>query len=273
MIFDKMQALGNDFVMIDLNQFAARPPFEKAFFRSICHRNLGVGCDSAVLHQRRENGSLQAEFFNPDGSEAEICGNAARCLGLLMKKRFGTVEFPLEAGGKIYPIRADDEISVGMGRPSFDPDALGLSEPVPDPLSMLRYLPCDPDVREAACVSVGNPHLILFLGEAPDENKVSTLGKLSEHPLFANRINVSLAFVKSENEIILSVFERGVGPTLACGSGACAAVAVARAGGFMKSENIRVHQRGGSLTVTIGDDGGIFQTGPAAFVFSGETGL
>ncbi|MDR2107492.1 MAG: diaminopimelate epimerase [Holosporaceae bacterium] len=269
--FDKMQSLGNDFVMVDLDQFSRKPLWGADFFRKICDRNYGIGCDTAVLYQKSNDGSqVQAEFFNADGSEAEICGNAARCLGSLMKERYGKPKFLLKAGGKICPILAEDEISVDMGKPSFDPEDIGFSKPVPDPLSVTEHLPCDADVSVASCISVGNPHLVLFVPEAPTAERTASLAKMSENSLFRNKINVSAAFVKSENEIILSVFERGAGPTLACGSGACAAVAVARLKGLVKSEKVRVYQRGGILTVSVDNEGNILQSGPASFVFCGE---
>jgi diaminopimelate epimerase len=269
--FDKMQSLGNDFVMIDLDQFSQNPFFDGNFFATISNRNYGIGCDLSVLYELR-NGTIFTEFFNSNGSEAEICGNASRCLGLLMKKRSGLSKCTLNTVKRSYFIKMGDEIRVGMGRPSFDSEDIGFSKSgitssVMDELDLAE----DIAIRHAFCVSVGNPHLILFCENIPEEEKVISLGaQLENHSLFKNRINVSFAHVTSAGEIILSVFERGVGLTKACGSGACAAAAVAHTENIVSSRDVLVKQKGGSLMISFDEDGNIFQTGPAFHVFSGE---
>jgi diaminopimelate epimerase len=268
--FDKMQALGNDFIMVNLDQCSET--FHKNFFADMCDRHRGVGCDLVVLYKLQED-KIFARFFNPDGGEAEICGNAARCIGLLMKKRRGLSKCTLKTTQKNYPIQIGQEIRIDMGRPSFNWEDIGILRSDVNTLSMLEELEPleDLDIYLASCVSMGNPHLILFCKNIPDMDRIISIGaSLDNCPLFKNKINVSFAHIKSKNEIILSVFERGTGPTLACGSGACAAVAAAHVNGFIEGENILVKQRGGTLMIFIDKNLNISQTGPAEYIFSGE---
>ncbi|MDR0968007.1 MAG: diaminopimelate epimerase [Holosporaceae bacterium] len=320
--FDKMQGLGNDFVMVDAEQFhssssfSSKPENPENRFASLaiiteeevirlCDRHYGIGCDQLVVY-KLENDAVYANFFNPDGSEAEICGNAARCLGLLTKDRAGSKKFDLKTLKKTYPIQTDDEICVGMGKPSFLPEDVGFSrriysdlktvleeteveldslteEDVSDYLeqSLLGVfdfcnirglgLPSDLGVEFAVCVSIGNPHLVLFCKKTPRIEDAEHWGrKIQNRDVFENGINVSFACVKSENEIDLRVYERGVGPTLACGSGACAAAAAAYNRKLVKSSDILTTQKGGTLKISIDKDGNVFQTGSAAYVFTGE---
>jgi diaminopimelate epimerase len=271
--FDKMQALGNDFVMIDFNQFSPDSDGSyRKFIPTVCNRNYGIGCDTLVLY-KSENDEIFAKFFNPNGTEAEICGNAARCLGLLMKKRNGASQFTLRTKKKIYPILVtDSEICVNMGQPSFNPEEIGFLGA--DQTSLRQKLDLPSEVFHVSCISVGNPHLVLFCEKILDEEKITELGaSLENHSLFKNKINVSFAHITHKNEIALTVFERGVGLTLACGSGACATAAAAFVNRIILSKKIFVKQKGGELMVHSDDDLNIFQTGPASYVFSGEIDL
>ncbi|MDR0632249.1 MAG: diaminopimelate epimerase [Holosporaceae bacterium] len=268
--FDKMQGLGNDFIIIDASQFSKKP--DKDFIINLCDRNYGIGCDQLVLYGKQGD-KILARFFNPDGSEAEICGNAARCLGLLMQKRCGLSKFTLESAGKSHSIKTNGEIRVGMGQPSFDSEDIGISKVGVDPLSVLEELnlPKNLGIYHASCVSVGNPHLVLFSRDILNEKDIMSVGpSLKSHPLFRNKINVSFACVVSENEIALSVFERGVGLTFACGSGACAVAIVAHVSNVIPATDILINQKGGSLTISLDEEMNIFQTGPAFHVFQGE---
>jgi diaminopimelate epimerase len=259
-----MQALGNDFVMIDVraNELC------REFIPTICNRNYGIGCDTLVLYKQQDS-EIFADFFNPDGSEAEICGNAARCIGLLMKKQNGVLQFTLRTKKKSYPIQVDKDICVNMGEPSFDPEEIGVPENVTSEF-MLKKLNLPNDVYHASCISVGNPHLVLFCNNILDEGKMKSLGtRLENNSLFKNKINVSFAHVTEKGEIDLTVFERGAGLTLACGSGACAAAAVAYIDHIILSKKILVKQRGGKLFILIDDNLNISKIGPASHVFYG----
>jgi diaminopimelate epimerase len=267
-----MQSLGNDFIMIDLDQFSKRPFFDDFFFPNISNRNYGVGCDLTVLYKlRRDN--IYAEFFNSDGSEAEICGNAARCLGALMKKRNGLSKCTLKTTKKNYPISENGVICINMGQPSFKLEDIGASKSIASSSALMDELslPANTGIYHAACISVGNPHLVLFCEDLPEEKEIIILGNLlGNHSLFKNRINVSFACVISESEIVTTIYERGVGLTRACGSGACAVAAIAFAHNIVSSTNVLVKQKGGTLTIYCDNEGNIFQSGPAFWVFWGE---
>jgi diaminopimelate epimerase len=265
-----MQALGNDFVMIDWPDGVERP--KNDFFIKICNRVCGIGCDTVVVYNRIKSDVVTACFFNADGSEAEICGNAARCIGLLMENRFGLSECTIvTSNNKAYPVKKNDlRISVSMGKISLSLKDIGIQKENIDPLLMLNELELPDEVCAASCASIGNPHLVLFYKNHPNESEIESIGKvLEKHPLFLNRINVSFATIKTKNEIKLSVFERGVGPTLACGSGACATVGLAYLHHFVEA-NVLVQQEGGCLEISIDDFQNIFQSGPASLVFSGR---
>ncbi|MDR1333928.1 MAG: diaminopimelate epimerase [Holosporaceae bacterium] len=270
--FDKMQALGNDFVMIDAEQLPQnlkKPP--QNFISTICSRNYGIGCDTLVLYWPKD-GEIFATFFNPDGSEAEICGNAARCLGLLMKKLFAASNIVLKTHQKSYPIQVDKEISVNMGQPSFDPEKIGIDCDCAS--SIFEKLNLPGEIYDAFCISVGNPHLVLFCENTFEKEKIMEIGaSLEKHPLFKHRINVSFAHIFDKNKIDLAVFERGAGLTFACGSGACAAAAAAHINHLISSDEILVKQKGGDLKICLDDDGNIFQIGSASHVFWGEIDL
>ncbi|MDR1334058.1 MAG: diaminopimelate epimerase, partial [Holosporaceae bacterium] len=256
--FDKMQALGNDFVMIDAKQLPqdfGKP--DRNFISAICNRNRGIGCDTLVLYQL-EDTEISAVFFNPDGTEAEICGNAARCLGLLTKKHFLTTNVLLKTHQKNYPIQINGKICVNMGQPSLDPEEIGID--CGCALSIFEKLNLPDEIYNAFCISVGNPHLVLFCKNILEKKKIMEIGASLEcHPLFKHRINVSFAYVSDKNKIDLTVFERGAGLTLACGSGACATAAVAHINNIISSNEIIVKQKGGELKICLDDDGNIFQ--------------
>jgi diaminopimelate epimerase len=183
-----------------------------------------------------------------------------------MKKHNNLLKCVLKTATNSYPIQIDETISIGMGQPSFDPEDIGLLKS-----EFANELNLPGVIYHTSCVSIGNPHLVLFCKNIPKEREIITLGSMLEnHSLFKNRINVLFAQVVSGNEIALSVFERGAGLTMACGSGACAAAAVAFAENFVSSKNVLVHQKGGILSISHDESGNILQSGPACHVFSGE---
>lgn len=270
--FDKMQGLGNDFVFLEESQLSEA--FCEKSIRFLCNRKFGIGCDTLVIY-RRNNKEITARFFNTDGSEAEICVNASRCLALLMKKKFGLLELDLKTKSKNCKTKiVDGKIFVNVGRPSFSHSDLGIADKnidIDDLLSELDLSQNEISYIDRACaISVGNPHLILFLKKSiPQKIKQKIGEKLEKFSLFKNRINVSFAKIINELEIELEVFERGVGFTLACGSGASATAFSAYKLKSMGSK-IRVKQPGGDLEITIKSDDSIIQKGPANYVFEGK---
>lgn len=272
--FDKMQGLGNDFVFIEETQLHGRK-FSPEEFRFICDRKLGVGCDTVILY-RLESNSVNTKFFNSDGSEAEICGNACRCFGILLSKQLNWNHFNIKSADKDYQVDVcGEKVCVNMGAPSFALEKVGISDERIDPMNILSDLDFGEDEQklfaDACAVSVGNPHLILLCKKELSENIIEKIGaRLKSYPLFANRINVSFVQILDHERIKLIVFERGVGVTLACGSGATASAFIAYKKHWVRSSNVIVEQAGGELLVNINDDGTVQQSGDARYVFKGD---
>lgn len=264
MRFDKMHGLGNDFVITDSKIHLSREDVEK-----ICARKFGVGCDTFVRYSIGNNEPLlYVDFFNSDGSSAETCGNALRCLGLLMHMRKNWTSFIAISCGKKYNVHfhSPQEISVNMGYASFSYEALGLANEDYDMLDIGAYFSSDSPKMNAACVSIGNPHVVIF---SPVKNHENIGNILNNRKFFANGINVSFVKVKDRNSIELQIFERGCGFTLACGSGACASAYLAHKKGLVNNEVV-VYQTGGDLKISVQEDDSIVQIGSANYVFSGE---
>ncbi|MDR3151335.1 MAG: diaminopimelate epimerase [Holosporaceae bacterium] len=279
--FDKMQSNGNDFVMLDESQQAMSHLHNKIphFCKTISDRKFGIGCDLITLYRVGDENIVHASFFNSDGSEAEICGNAACCLALLMKIRHSRISCILKTKNKTYELLVDDKnaISINFGRPSCDRAQCGMHSLPPN---LLEYL--EDSLGDAAdlfikigayyavALSVGNPHLVLLVTHMPSMEQAAILGSLLEkNELFQRKTNVSFAKILPNGEISLVVFERAEGLTLACGSGAVATAWASFMGGFTTPNNITVRQRGGSVTINIVEDGDVFQVSSAVLVFSG----
>lgn len=275
--FEKMHGLGNDFIFIDKSKLSEEINFDAETCKFLSERKFGIGCDTIIVYEC-ENESAKAIFINPDGSRAEICVNAARCLGLLLNKKNGLSHFELISCGKTYKIDLEGEIiSVDIGKPSFSHEDLGIEDfniALFDILPHLNLKKTELPIFQKACaLSVGNPHLILFMKKPILRRKKEIIGsRLESFPLFKNRINVSFAIITNKNEIELEVFERGVGFTLACGSGACATAFAAYRFGLINNE-IKVVQPGGSLDIFIEDNVSIVQKGGAKYVFEGKIEL
>jgi diaminopimelate epimerase len=269
--FTKMHGLGNDFIVFD----AARPDEvpSAAALRRLADRRTGIGFDQALVLEppRRAGTDVYYRIFNADGSEVEQCGNGARCIARLVASRAGVRERPLlmdSPGGMVNArLRPDGLVSVAMGVPDFDPRALPFEAEREAPSYHLE-LPSGP--VEFGAVSIGNPHAVIrvrSVGDAP----VDTVGPAVEnHPRFPRRVNVGFLEIAAPDHIRLRVFERGVGETQACGTGACAAVAVGRRHGPL-AEEVRVDVPGGRLIVQWPGPGEpIWLTGPAETAFEGQ---
>jgi diaminopimelate epimerase len=269
--FTKMQGLGNDFVVVD----ATREPFTlaPAHIRALADRRFGVGCDQVLVVE--PPGLPEADFryriFNADGGEVEQCGNGARCFVVFVRARGLTAKRTLvvqTAGGIIRPtLEADGEVTVDMGEPRFAPAMVpfvgGVGEPV-EPIDVGGA------TVMATVLSMGNPHVVQVVPDV-DSAPVATQGPLLErHARFPARVNAGYMQVVDRATIRLRVFERGAGETLACGTGACAAVVAGIRRGLVDAR-VRVHTRGGPLTVEWQGEGHpVRMTGPAAIVFEGR---
>ena len=271
-----MHGLGNDFVVVDnITQPVSLTPDQ---IRFIADRHFGVGCDQVLIIDKAR--SAEADFryriFNADGNEAEQCGNGARCYARyvaehgLTTKSMVALETP---GGMIYTrVEDDGQVTVNMGTPRFEPARIPFLVDSPEPAS--RYtLTVDGQPVTVSVVSVGNPHAVLQVDDV-DTAPVGTLGpRIEAHEQFPRKVNVGFMQIINPRDIRLRVFERGVGETLACGSGACAAVAVGHHQSLLE-ETVTVELRGGSLRISWqGGNDPVWMTGPATSVYEGSIEL
>jgi diaminopimelate epimerase len=266
--FTKMHGVGNDFVVFDAADAAGVPDAEA--IRRLADRRTGIGFDQALVLMPAAADGIDVYYrvFNADGSEVEQCGNGARCIASLVAARVGRRAVKMDStGGRIdAELREDGLVSVDMGVPMFDPARLPFEATREADIYPLRV--GDKEVQIGA-VSMGNPHAVLQVPSVRDA-PVDTLGPAVEnHPRFPNRTNVGFMEVVSPDHIRLRVHERGVGETLACGTGACAAVAVGRRLGLLREE-VQVDAPGGRLIVRWpGPQQPVWLTGPAVRVYEG----
>ncbi len=269
--FSKLHGLGNDFVVIDgIGQMVSLDPER---IRCIAHRHYGVGCDQLLIVEAsdRPDADFRYRIFNADGSEAEQCGNGARCFAAFVRHRGLTDkdEITLETLSGLLRVRFIDGglLAVDMGVPKWAPaDIPFLSEHE----SEIYPIDVDGESRQISVVAMGNPHAVLQV-ESAREADVARLGPLIEsHEAFPNRANVGFMEVRDPHRVRLRVFERGSGETLACGSGACAAVVAGRRQGLL-GERVSVELPGGSLLIAWpGPGASVEMTGPAVHVFDGR---
>lgn len=269
--FIKMHGLGNDFVIVDLPLDAALPSAGQ--WRALSDRHTGIGFDQAlVLYPPRRPGTdAYYRVFNADGGEVEQCGNGARCVGALLYRRghVSDAALTLDSAGGLLRARllADGRVSVDMGVPDFDPQSLPFDAPA---RSASYAISVDGETHEVGAVSLGNPHVVLRI-EAVESAPVERIGRaLQSSPRFPRQINVGFMQVIDRERIRLRVYERGAGETLACGTGACAAVVIGRGLGVLGAD-VEVNVRGGTLSVHWGGLGeSVWLTGPAQQAFEGR---
>ncbi|MGO8854494.1 MAG: diaminopimelate epimerase [Steroidobacteraceae bacterium] len=271
--FLKMQGLGNDFLVFDAPPVNADEPIDSDTLRALADRHTGIGFDQALMLQppRDSRNRVFYRVFNSDGSEVEQCGNGARCVAALMYSRQPELgrELTLEsAGGPVRArVRDDGLVSVDMGIPNFEPRSLPMDAAAEMPAYSLRI---DGTEIEFGAVSMGNPHVVLCVSDVRTAPVERFGPSIERHPRFAKRTNVGFMQIVDRTHIRLRVYERGAGETLACGTGACAAVAVGRMRGLLDSD-VRVDLPGGTATVTwLGIGQPMWLTGPATMVFTGS---
>lgn len=258
--FHKMHGLGNDFVIIDARETPVEMNAARA--HAIADRRTGIGFDQLILLEPSRIADVKMRIFNADGSEVEACGNATRCVALLLE-RPATIE---TLAGLLHTIPDEAGASVTLGEPAFDWELIPIAMPIDTRAMPVAW----EELANPAAVNVGNPHVIFFVEDC-DAVDLETLGPLIENdPLFPERINVNVASLVGENHLRLRVWERGVGLTRACGTGACAtAVAAIRARHV--TSPVRVSLPGGDLTIEWAPGAPIRMTGPATYVYRGET--
>jgi len=272
--FTKMHGVGNDFIVLDVPP--AGPLLEPASLRRLADRRIGIGFDQALMLEapRRAGTEVFYRVFNSDGAEVEQCGNGARCIAALLHRRGrtrgGRVTLDSPAGVVEAEVRADAAVSVDMGVPNFEPRSLPFDAPAEAdsyPLEVAGR------TLEIGAVSLGNPHAVLMVASV-EAAPVGTLGpEIERHVRFPRRVNAGFVEIVDRGHLRVRVYERGAGETLACGTGACAAVAVARRRGLVDTQ-VRVEVRGGELRVNWAGRGEhIWLSGPAEVSFEGHIEL
>ncbi|OZI41858.1 diaminopimelate epimerase [Bordetella genomosp. 4] len=283
--FTKMHGAGNDFVVLDGVRQAIHMTPERA--RALADRHFGIGADQILLVEpaTRSDADFRYRIFNADGSEVEHCGNGARCFVRFVHEQHLSDRNPLRAeiatGILVLDEGDDEQVTVDMGLTRFDPAALpfdtdGLASHTQgeDTLWQLDLpdAPADaPRSVQVSAVAISNPHAVQQVDDV-DTAPVGIIGPLVErHPRFARRVNAGFMQVVDRHTIRLRVYERGAGETLACGTGACAAVAAGIRRGLLDSP-VRVHTRGGTLTVDWNGER-LRMTGPATSVYNGQVDI
>ena len=268
--FAKMEGLGNDFVVVDAVAGAAR--LTPGQIRRMADRRRGIGFDQLLyLEPGTEGAEFGMSIFNADGSRAEQCGNGVRCLALFAARRGLTAadNFSIQSSGRRIEVRlvGEAEVSCDMGAPSFEPAHIPFQA---DAKSDWYPLEVGSDEVRLGAVSIGNPHAVVAVPDA-HAAPVEHLGPAIEsHPRFPNRVNVGFMQVLDRGAIRLRVFERGVGETQACGTGACAAAVVGHQNGLL-DERVNVQLAGGELDIVWeGGTSSIWMTGPATWVYEGK---
>lgn len=273
MRFTKMHGLGNDYIYV--NAFEERVSDAAALSRAMSDRHLGVGADGLILILPSRNADVRMEMYNADGSRAQMCGNGIRCVAkYAVEHRLAEgpeLRIETDAGVKraVCEMEGDrvERVRVDMGRPSLR--AVDLPARVPQESIIEATHDFDGTTRVLTCVSMGNPHAVVFVNNL-EEVSLPEVGPIIENaPMFPERINVHFAHVDSRTHVTMKTWERGSGATRACGTGACA-VAVAGSVTGRTQRRISVTLPGGDLQIEWADDDTVYMTGPAVEVFSGE---
>jgi len=269
--FTKMHGLGNDFVVLDaVTQAIDLTPAQARF---LADRHFGVGCDQVLVVEKpsRPDADFRYRIFNADGGEVEQCGNGARCFVRFVHEKGLTAKRAIRVetmGGLIEPrLEADGLVTVDMGVPRFEPSHVPF---VTESDALVQPLQLADAAVEVTALSMGNPHAVQVVASV-DAAPVAEQGpQIENHPRFPQRVNAGFMQVVDRHAIRLRVYERGAGETLACGTGACAAVAAGVIRGLLDSP-VRVTTRGGELTIAWGGPGQpLRMTGPAVTVFDSE---
>ena len=274
MRFTKMHGIGNDYLFVNCFEEVVRDPSRMAIVMSKPH--FGAGSDGLVLIEPAESADFGMRIFNSDGSEAEMCGNAIRCIGKYVYERGLTDKTEITVStkgglkqlwltledGKVSRVRAD------MGTPELNPQLIPVD--LPGEMVLQHRLQIMGQTWFITCVNMGNPHAVLFVRD-PEVIDLPTIGPMIEHhPLFPRRTNVEFVRVIDRHILQMRVWERGAGETLACGTGACASLVAAVLAG-LSDRTVQMKLSGGNLQLQwSAEDNHVYQTGPAAFVYDAE---
>lgn len=271
--FTKMHGIGNDFVVIDA--ITQKVSLDSTQIRQIADRHFGVGCDQLLLVEKPSGKFPEVDFryriFNADGGEVEQCGNGARCFVKFVHEKRLTdkhiIQVETARGVITLNLQADGQVTVNMGAPHFEPAQIPFAA---NQMADTYQLDLEHDVITVCALSMGNPHAVQIVPDV-DTAPVENLGpRIESHPCFPHRVNAGFMQIVDPQHIRLRVYERGSGETLACGSGACAAVVSGIRLGKLQSP-VRVSMRGGELNIVWeGANTPVWMTGPAETVFEGE---
>ena len=274
MKFTKMHGIGNDYLFVNCFEEVVENPERMAIVMSKPH--FGAGADGLVLIEPADGADFGMRIFNADGSEAEMCGNALRCIGKYVFERGMTdkTELTIETGGGVKQLWLTVEngkvarIKADMGTPELNPRLIPVD--LPGEIVLRHRLQILGQTWFITCVNMGNPHAVVFVRD-PEVIDLPTIGPMIEHhPLFPRRTNVEFVRVIDRNILQMRVWERGAGETLACGTGACASLVAAVLGG-LANRTVQMKLSGGNLQLQwSAEDNHVYQTGPAAFVYDGE---
>jgi diaminopimelate epimerase len=275
--FRKYHGLGNDFILVD-DRDRESPSLTPEQSAALCNRNFGVGADGVIFALHSDSQDFQMRIYNSDGSEPEMCGNGIRCMAQFLRDLGeGADSYSIETrAGLIVPVMKDDgTITVDMGEPILRADKVPTTlVPNFDGDSVVEQsLECNGKVWKVSCVSMGNPHAVIFVDDL-DSVELGVDGPaLETSPVFPAKTNVEFVQVVSPSHLKMKVWERGAGPTLACGTGACALTVAAIRAGKIPHDNgpVRVTLPGGDLYIEwkSSEDNKVYMTGPASFAFEG----
>ncbi len=276
MTFVKMQGLGNDYLYFDCTKEAIDNPSELAV--KLSNRNFGAGSDGIILICPSDVADFRMDMYNEDGSQGKMCGNGIRCVGKFVHDRGLTdktvVTVETLSGIKVLDLTLDDNglvkfVRVDMGEPELE------CKKIPALFDSERAVAVNLNVDNidytVTCISMGNPHCVIFTEENIDDIKLEHIGPSFENnPIFPDRVNTEFVNILPDGVLKMRVWERGSGETLACGTGACAVFAAAVLNGIAKERKGIVRLRGGDLQIEWGEDKHIYMTGPAEFVYEGK---
>lgn len=282
MKFTKMHGCGNDYIYVDCTD-GFELADEAGLARKLSDRHFGIGSDGLILIKKGKTAAFEMVMYNADGSRSQMCGNGIRCVGkfLFDKDVTNGRQFTVESMGAVKKLTVVSgepgdkitKLSVDMGKPILAakeiPVALDSQEPV-----IMKPLPVEGKEYKITCVSMGNPHAVVFIDKKPSDFPVCELGPFFENnAFFSERTNTEFAYVEDRRTIWMRVWERGTGETLACGTGTCATVVAAILNGLVDAgEKITVHLLGGDLQIEWSgrEEDSVFMTGPAETVFKGD---
>lgn len=274
MQFTKVHGLGNDFVLVYAPEQTDLPADLPALARKVCHRNFGIGADGLVILWPSDAADLRMQILNSDGSEAEMCGNAIRCVAIWAYRRSlvtgETLRVATPAGVMVPVVQVDEgqvnRVRVDMGEPVLERSNIPMTGPagrvVDEPFTVNGL-----DFR-ITTVSMGNPHCIIFVPSVGDIPLADWGPLIETHPDFPRKTNVEFVQVLGPDLLRMRVWERGAGPTMACGTGACATAVAAHLNG-LTGRRVQVQLEAGALEIEWSENNHVYMTGPAEEVFSG----